>query len=118
MIGPDGAEYDIDLGDSHFGRYVGWFPDRDIPSNAERYAGIADIERVGLYIYHPAPGKTESGHCAGFVQFDTPEIARVFTNPRSRWQVESWDPLTISPSVQCGTCGDHGFIRGGKWERA
>jgi len=31
------------------------------------------------------------------------------------WQVESWEPLTISPSVLCLICGDHGFIRNGSW---
>jgi Family of unknown function (DUF6527) len=38
---------------------------------------------------------------------------------KPRWQVESWEPLTISPSVLCsldkGGCGAHGFIREGKW---
>jgi len=33
------------------------------------------------------------------------------------WDVQSWDPLTISPSVLC-SCGDHGFIREGRWVRA
>jgi hypothetical protein len=115
VIGPDGEEYDIDLGDGHFGRYVGWAPDRALNP---QYEGIADIERVGMTIYHPAPGKTESGHCAGFVHFDTPEVSRVFTQERSRWQVLSWEPLTLAPSLLCGTCGDHGFIRNGTWERA
>lgn len=31
------------------------------------------------------------------------------------WTVESWDPLTLSPSILCRTCGLHGYIRGGKW---
>lgn len=30
------------------------------------------------------------------------------------WQIESWEPLTLSPSLLCH-CGDHGFIRGGRW---
>lgn len=25
------------------------------------------------------------------------------------------DPLTISPSILCGDCGLHGFIRDGQW---
>jgi hypothetical protein len=51
---------------------------------------------------------------------------------RALWQVQTWEPLTISPSLLCkmprfgpdnkaipGTeCGDHGFIRGGRWVRA
>lgn len=31
------------------------------------------------------------------------------------WDVISEDPLTLSPSVLCRSCGFHGFIRGGKW---
>lgn len=34
------------------------------------------------------------------------------------WQVESLDPLTISPSILCSECGSHGFIRNGRWENA
>lgn len=34
---------------------------------------------------------------------------------RPVWTVESWDPLTISPSVLAG-CGLHGYIREGRWE--
>lgn len=26
------------------------------------------------------------------------------------------DPLTVSPSIACGDCGLHGFIREGRWE--
>lgn len=108
--------FDIDLGDGHWLKYCGWWPDRSIPSNAALYAGIADIERVGATIYHRTD-KTESGMCTGFVYFDTPEIARIFTNAAALWQVPSWDPLTLSPSVLCGRCGDHGFVRAGRWER-
>ncbi len=35
------------------------------------------------------------------------------------WAVESWEPLTVSPSLLCtpdkGGCGDHGFIKQGRW---
>jgi len=110
-------KFDLDLGDGHWLQYVGWSPNRDIPSNAERFAGIADIERCGALIYH-LTDKTESGMCSGFVHFETPEIARVFPNPHARWQVQSWEPLTLSPSVLCGTCGDHGFVRDGRWVKA
>lgn len=30
------------------------------------------------------------------------------------WKMEQAYPLTISPSLLC-SCGDHGFIRDGKW---
>lgn len=34
---------------------------------------------------------------------------------RVGWTVQSWEPLTVTPSVLCLTCGLHGWIRGGRW---
>lgn len=31
------------------------------------------------------------------------------------WDVGSYDPLTLSPSLACRSCGHHGFIHGGQW---
>ena len=31
------------------------------------------------------------------------------------WTLESKEPVTVSPSLLCRSCGQHGFIRGGKW---
>jgi hypothetical protein len=31
------------------------------------------------------------------------------------WQLVAVEPLHIEPSVLCTACGDHGFIRDGKW---
>jgi hypothetical protein len=31
------------------------------------------------------------------------------------WTLEKLDPITISPSLLRTDCGDHGFIREGKW---
>lgn len=31
------------------------------------------------------------------------------------WVIEVQDPLTLSPSISCTACGNHGFVRGGKW---
>ncbi len=36
---------------------------------------------------------------------------------RPVWTLVSRDPLHLEPSVACH-CGDHGFIRDGKWVRA
>lgn len=38
-------------------------------------------------------------------------------NTTHGWKVESWEPLTLSPSLLCmrKECGTHGFIREGKW---
>ena len=106
--------FDLDLGDGHWLEYAGWWPDRDLNP---QYDGLPDIERIGATIYHTTD-KTETGMCAGFVHFDTPEIAKIVPREQGRWQVQSWDPMTLTPSILCRGCGDHGFIRNGKWERA
>lgn len=31
------------------------------------------------------------------------------------WRVESLEPLTLSPSLLCTSCGLHGFVRNGAW---
>jgi Family of unknown function (DUF6527) len=31
------------------------------------------------------------------------------------WEVVSTEPLTINPSISCGSCTVHGFIRNGEW---
>lgn len=31
------------------------------------------------------------------------------------WTVVQRDPLTVTPSILCSSCGCHGFITGGKW---
>lgn len=68
---------------------------------------------LGIHEYHlGVAGKL----CCGFVGFDTPETHEVTTPQSPKWQVESWDPLTLSPSLLCRRCGNHGFLRSGCWE--
>ncbi len=106
-------EGNIDLGDGHSIRFMSWKPDRTITGNAERYKNIRDVERAGGIITHVMPdGKL----CEGSIWFDLPEVRDTFPG-HSYWQVESWEPLTLSPSFLCH-CGDHGFIKQGKWVRA
>lgn len=107
------AEGYTDLGDNHWYKFVGWHPDRDINP---QYADIPGIDRCGAFVPHPKPDgdECESG---GFIHFDTADIRRVFGEDHV-WTVESWDPLTVSPSLLCKACGDHGFIRAGRWVRA
>lgn len=101
-------EPDVDLGLGHTGRYCGWFPDRELNP---QYAEMPDVDRWGMEIIHTSPaGKP----CAGFVTFDGAVQRMVLRPTQHVWQVESWEPLTISPSVLC-SCGDHGFIRQGRW---
>lgn len=115
---------DINLGYGHIGIRYGWHPDRDLNP---QYADRPDIGWLGLTIEHPlGPGPCHELHratyddkrrhcrhcCTGGVMFDIPGAEHF---PGAKWQVVSWDPLTISPSVLCMVCGDHGFIRDGLW---
>ena len=43
---------------------------------------------------------------------------REFDGSIEAWDLVKREPLTISPSLACRVCGDHGFIRDGKWVRA
>jgi hypothetical protein len=40
---------------------------------------------------------------------------RIPINDIVGWTVQSTDPITLSPSLLCSACGEHGFIRDGKW---
>jgi hypothetical protein len=103
----------VDLGHDHFLTYFRWAPD-DLPANRERYGiPLPRVEKAGAQIYHPNL-KQPGTECASGINFDIPEMQGIFEG-RTMWQVQSWDPLTINPSLLCLTCGDHGFIREGKW---
>lgn len=74
-----------------------------------KFYGLHGAEGVkaGILYEHP-DGK--GGRCWGGVSFKDVNPA----DPRG-WEVQSLDPLTISPSVLCMSCQHHGFIRGGRW---
>lgn len=101
----DGWVADLDLGDDHALSWTCWKPDRELNPG---YADLPDVERLGALIPH--------GTCCGSVMFDEPATARLFPD-HPKWKVESWEPLTLSPSILCRLCGDHGFIKQGKWIR-
>lgn len=136
---PDEIVPDIDLGDDHYLTFTCWHPD-DLPANRELYGiptgqPMPRVEKWGACVRHYRPDGTL---CEGCIEFDgewqrrahecyARKCAERGETPRSyvAWAVESWDPLTVSPSLLCkaptengGVCGDHGFIRGGKWARA
>ena len=95
----------IDLGSGHTMVYTCWCPDRELNP---QYAGIPDIEKIGVIV------DTGNG-CQSVALFDLPGVREVLGPDRPVWQVESWEPLTLSPSLLCRLCGDHGFIRAGRW---
>jgi hypothetical protein len=107
----------LDLGHNHTLEWTAFTPDRALNP---QYNGIPDIDRFGAIIRHPRSDGV--GECAGGVVFESYGailIAAVTPSAAgARWNVESWDPLTISPSVLCTACGDHGFIRAGRWINA
>src|SRR5215213_283197 len=101
----------IDLGEGHTCEFAQWAPDRDLNPHV---ADVPDEPRYALLIHHQNPA---GEGCAGMVTFAGDVQRRVEPDRPNVWDVQSWDPLTISPSVLC-SCGDHGFIREGRWVRA
>lgn len=98
----------LDLGFGHTASFFAWCPDRDLnPQDADR----PDIDRAGLFVAHPDPA---GGECKSAIHFDLPG-AEHLADGGHRWTVESWEPLTVAPSLLCRRCGDHGFIRDGRW---
>jgi hypothetical protein len=75
------------------------------------YVGEDDVTHIGLLDRHHKP---DGAPCStGSIMFDLPQNAHA--PERHRWQVVSEDPLTLSPSLLCQLCGDHGWIRDGRW---
>lgn len=96
----------IDLGHDRELLFIGWHPDRTLNP---QYEGIEDVEKYMAIITHKKP---DGSLCDGAIRFDSPAARALGQAPL--WTVESWEPLTISPSLLCH-CGDHGFIRNGQW---
>lgn len=64
-----------------------------------------DDKWIGINEFHY--NKTD-GLCGGWVPFEG----------NKAWTVESWEPLTLSPSLLCTACSNHGWIRSGRWVNA
>jgi len=67
-------------------------------------------EWIAIDEWHRLPN---GNMCGSWIPFDVP-AAYKYTAGSPKWQVASYEPLTLSPSLLCN-CGDHGFIRDGKW---
>jgi len=96
---------DLDFGSGFTGRWASWSPDRELNP---QYEGFADLEKASLILTCP--------HGDGAVSVHPPEYNEIFND--TGWTVESWEPLTLSPSILRNECGCHGYIREGKWVSA
>jgi hypothetical protein len=86
----------VDIGDGHkivFAEYEG--------------------EAAGVNVFHQKP---DGAWCVGWVSFNGSPWGKQFGN--KGWEVLQREPLTLSPSIQCRACDDHGFIQNGRWVRA
>lgn len=77
------------------------------------FANYQDEKRVGASIAHSKPDGTP---CDGWIAFAGRAWAKSF-EPGSiaTWDVVQDEPLTLTPSVLCRACGDHGHVTNGKW---
>lgn len=103
-----GKEAELNLGSDHFLWFTSWAPDRELNP---QYAHLPDTAKAGAIVQHLTPA---GEICASGIMFQSEVAAEVFKE-KSCWKVEQWEPLTLSPSLLCKACGDHGFIRQGKW---
>lgn len=97
----------LDLGHDHVLRFSCWRPDRELNP---QYEGVPDVDGFGATITHRKPN---GEGCIGSITFEGAVQNRLEPD-RPKWRVESWRPLTVTPSLLC-QCGDHGFITEGKW---
>jgi hypothetical protein len=73
------------------------------------------LDREGRIMVNEEHDRADGkGRCGGFVMLDVPE-SEPFRAGGPLWTVESTDPLTLSPSLLCRACGNHGWIRNGTW---
>lgn len=71
---------------------------------------------VGLLDYHKNGAGEWCGGWIGFVNVDEGRAYEPFTGgKRGQHTLVQVRPLTVTASLQCRTCGDHGFITEGRW---
>jgi hypothetical protein len=100
----------VDIGDNHFYRFTEWSPNRELNP---QHAHLPDVNPCGAIVYHLH--RVTGSLCISSIMFDIPAIREAWNGNGSFWTVDSLEPLTVSPSLLCRECGDHGFIRGGRW---
>lgn len=94
---------------------------------AEREAGEDGLEVLDLGYNHRAiltSLRSKPGYWGAIIEHLTPAgepcdgAISWNEDDRVHWTLHSLYPLTVSPSILCPTCKDHGFIRNGKWDPA
>jgi hypothetical protein len=79
--------------------------------HAIRYFSYHMEDRAGIIIEHLTPkGRPHEVS----LMFDLNQVREDHPG-RNLWQVIQTDPLTLNPSIHC-RCGDHGWIKEGKWQ--
>lgn len=106
----EGETYDLDLENGYYLKFTMWQPDRELNP---QYRGVPDIERIGAILRCP------HGNRGGLMFKQADPVYEGIFKDRNWWDVVSWEPLTINPSIQllAPSCC-HGYIREGKWVNA
>jgi hypothetical protein len=87
----------LDLGHDHTLEFVSY--------KGDEYAGA-----------NVAHNKPDGSRCNGFITIKGSAWDREFNDPEvASWEMSQVDPITLTPSLLCRVCGDHGFVREGKW---
>lgn len=73
-------------------------------------------EPAGVTEWHR---KADGTWCCGWVPFNGSAWGRGFAGVPGwqGWDVVQREPLTLSPSILCRACGNHGFIKNGLWSK-
>jgi hypothetical protein len=69
-------------------------------------------EPAGIIEWHLKP---DGKWCRGWVAFHGSKWANQFKAGDVGWNVTQREPLTLTPSILCRSCGSHGFITNGQW---
>lgn len=94
---PGGYRADLDLGDGHFARFFAYEPGGP---------------RSGALIYHRRADGRGGICCSGVVWAPVPGDP---DGPCWTLMGSPDEHLSLEPSIHCLECGDHGFVRDGRW---
>lgn len=121
-----GRETEHDLGDGH--SFAWSYAGGDLGDPGPR--GFEVTRRlIGLVEHHPdlsppvfteLPGEPRRrDYCGGYVAWvDDPRSGTVARHRLVAGGPGDEEHLTLEPSLLCPRCGNHGFVRDGRWVRA